>query len=241
MSSSDKAAASPARRPRGRPRVNPLPDHPSRTQAERSEDMRRRVVEAAAEVMGSHGYAGFRTAEVSRVAGVSRGAQLHHFPTKDQLVVATLRHVYGEALERSKARAAAIDPNRDILDQLIDDARDFFFSRHFLVSVDIVVSAATDPSVRDEVLEIARTARLPVEVAWTRALVGAGIPPETAPGLLSIVLGIVRGQALRKFWDDDPKKDEVQFALLRDMVRAYIAVKLPAAPEPDRKTRKKKT
>lgn len=238
MSSSDNAATSTLRRPRGRPRVNPVPDHRARTQAERSEDMRRRIVDAAAQVMGAHGYAGFRTAEVSRVAGVSRGAQLHHFPTKDQLVVATLRHVYGEALERSRERAAAIDPQRDILDQLIDDARDFFFSKPFLVSVDIVVSAATDPSVRDEVLEIARTARLPVEVAWTKALIEAGIPQETAPGLLSIVLGIVRGQALRKFWDDDPKKDEVQFALLRDMVRAYIAAQVPA---PDSKPRKKKT
>lgn len=229
-------------RPRGRPRLHPEAEkRATRTQAERSEDMRRRILEAAAEVMGAHGYAGFRTAEVSRVAGVSRGAQLHHFPTKDQLVVATLRHVYGQALERSRVRAGAIDPKSDIIDQLIDDARDFFFSRHFLVSIDIVVSAATDPGVRDEVLEIARTARLPVEKAWSKALAENGIPTAIIPGLLSIVLGVVRGQALRRLWDDDARKDKVQSAMLRDMVRTYVAAhaEKPSAPVP--KPRKKKT
>ncbi|MDD3446219.1 MAG: TetR/AcrR family transcriptional regulator [Zavarzinia sp.] len=241
MSPTDQASpATP--RPRGRPRIHPEAEkRVTRTQAERSEDMRRRIIDAAAKVMGAHGYAGFRTAEVSRVAGVSRGAQLHHFPTKDQLVVATLRHVYGQALERSRVRAGKIDLKSDIIDQLIDDARDFFFSRHFLVSIDIVVSAATDPGVRDEVLEIARTARLPVEQAWSKALVENGIPEKIIPGLLSIVMGVVRGQALRKLWDDDSRKDKVQFAMLRDMVRTYVAAQedRPAAPVP--KSRKRKT
>ena len=70
-----------------------------RTQAERSAQMQRRILEAASEVIRKRGYARFRTAEVARVAGVSRGAQLHHFPTKKTLVVATLRHVFEQALQ----------------------------------------------------------------------------------------------------------------------------------------------
>lgn len=217
MSSSDTLSP-PAKR--GRPKSRPEVER--RTQAARSEDMQRRILDAAAKVMSSHGYAGFRTAEVSRVAGISRGAQLHHFPTKEQLIVATLAHVYDQALAVSRRRAAAVDPARDILDLLIEDAREFFFSRHFLVAVDIVLSTATEPSVREQVLDIARGARLPVEQAWGQALAAAGIPAELAPGLLSIMLGVVRGLALRKLWDNDPKRDDQQFAMLRDMARAYI-------------------
>lgn len=222
-------------RPRGRPRLNPAPARPARTQAERSDEMRRRIVDAAARVMGDHGYAGFRTAEVARVAGVSRGAQLHHFPTKEQLVLATLRHVYGRALERSRQRAASLDAKGDIIGQLLDDAREFFFSRHFMVSIDIVVSAATDPSVRDEVRDIARTARLPVEQAWTDALIQAGVPADVAPGILSIVLGVVRGQAIRRLWDSDTNRDEQQLAMLRDMVRCFVAARSAAADLPSGK------
>lgn len=222
MSSSDAAAAP----RRGRPRLNPAPVR--RTQAARSEDMQRRVLDAAVKVLSTRGYAGFRTAEVSRIAGVSRGAQLHHFPTKDQLIVAALRHVYEEALAVSRQRALSVDPAKDILDLVLDDAREFFFSKHFLVAIDIVLSTATDPGVREQVLEIARAARLPVEQAWGRALAAAGIPADLAPGLLSIMLSVVRGHAVRKLWDNDPERDAQHFTMLREMVRAYVAGHAPA-------------
>lgn len=50
-----------------------------RTQAERTEDMRRRILDAAVEELTDKGYAGLRTADVAKRAGVSRGAQTHHF------------------------------------------------------------------------------------------------------------------------------------------------------------------
>lgn len=65
-----------------------------RTQAERSEETRTRILKAASNLIRKRGYARFRTAEVSAEAGLSRGAQLHHFPTKDALVVATLEFVF---------------------------------------------------------------------------------------------------------------------------------------------------
>ena len=51
-----------------------------RTQAERSEETRTRILKAAANLIRKRGYARFRTAEVAEEAGLSRGAQLHHFP-----------------------------------------------------------------------------------------------------------------------------------------------------------------
>ena len=39
------------------------------------------------------GWAGTTTTEVSQRAGVSRGAQLHHFPSKQDLVVAAVEHL----------------------------------------------------------------------------------------------------------------------------------------------------
>ena len=45
-----------------------------RTQAERTEETRTRVLDAAVEVLRKKGYAHFRTADVAKAAGVSRGA-----------------------------------------------------------------------------------------------------------------------------------------------------------------------
>ena len=55
--------------------------------------MRARLLEATVELLVDKGYAGTSTTLVSERAGVSRGAQLHHFPTKQDLDVAAVQHV----------------------------------------------------------------------------------------------------------------------------------------------------
>ena len=97
-----------------------------RTQAERTEKTRTRILKAAANLIRRRGYARFRTADVSAEAGLSRGAQLHHFPTKDSLVVATLEYVFEQAQVQSRRRATAVNRPRDLIEAVIDDAREFF-------------------------------------------------------------------------------------------------------------------
>ena len=147
-----------------------------RTQAERSEETRTRILKAAANLIRKRGYARFRTAEVAEEAGLSRGAQLHHFPTKDSLVVATLEYVFEQAQVLSRRRASAVNRPRDLIEAVIEDAREFFFSEHFMVAIDIVLSTSTDQSVRKQILDISRKARRPVETAWTGALAASGVP-----------------------------------------------------------------
>ena len=55
--------------------------------------MRLRLLEATVECLVERGFAGTSTTLVSERAGVSRGAQLHHFPTKNDLVVAAVEHL----------------------------------------------------------------------------------------------------------------------------------------------------
>jgi AcrR family transcriptional regulator len=199
-----------------------------RAQAERSAETRLRIVSAAAELIRARSYAQLRTADVADAAGVSRGAMLHHFPSKSALVVATLEHVFGEARALSRARAAAIDPPDDLVSAIISDASEFFFNEHFKVSLDIVLSTSTDRTVRKQVLDVARRARRPVETAWSGALAARGVPAPLAADLVALTLGLVRGMAIRTLWDDDPDWFERLFALWRRMVAAYLA------PEPKR-------
>ena len=56
-----------------------------RTQGERSAAMRERVLNAGLQVLREEGYAQASVSRIVERAGVSRGAYLHHFPTKEQL------------------------------------------------------------------------------------------------------------------------------------------------------------
>jgi len=193
-----------------------------RTQAERSEETRERILKAASNLIRKRGYARFRTAEVSAEAGLSRGAQLHHFPTKDALVVATLEFVFKQAQELSRKRASAVNRPRDLIDAVIADAREFFFSEHFMVAIDIVLSTSTDHAVRRRILEISRKARRPVETAWTEALLASGVPAALSADIVALTLSLVRGMALRTLWDNDPKWFDELFRLWKRMIKVFL-------------------
>jgi len=193
-----------------------------RTQAERSEETRERILKAASNLIRKRGYARFRTAEVSAEAGLSRGAQLHHFPTKDALVVATLEFVFKQAQELSRKRASAVNRPRDLIEAVIADAREFFFSEHFMVAIDIVLSTSTDHAVRRRILEISRKARRPVETAWTEALLASGVPAALSADIVALTLSLVRGMALRTLWDNDPKWFDELFRLWKRMIKVFL-------------------
>src|SRR5688572_11844871 len=62
-------------------------------QEERTRAMRARLLEATVDCLVERGFSHTSTTLVSERAGVSRGAQLHHFPTKNDLVVAAVEHL----------------------------------------------------------------------------------------------------------------------------------------------------
>ena len=63
------------------------------TQAERRATTRQTLLDAAAELLVAEGLAGFTTAAVTQRAGLSNGALFSHFPTRLDLLAATLEHI----------------------------------------------------------------------------------------------------------------------------------------------------
>ena len=91
------------------PTVASEPQRP-RTKAERSAATRVRLLDATIDCLIELGWSGTSTTEVVRRAGVSRGAQVHHYPTKEDLVLAAVEHLctrrmgeYREAVQRLPA------------------------------------------------------------------------------------------------------------------------------------------
>jgi len=196
--------------PKTKPRARALvarPDKPvatrRRTQAERSDEMRQRLVEAASVVLRRKGYAGLRTDEVARVAKVSRGALQHHFPSKDSLVVATAEHLLQASLNRGARRAASVAAAADPIDAIIEDGIEFFLGPDFTVVLDLVLAGSKSRAIRDQIYAHARSSRLGVEQAWLELLVARGVPREKAEKVLWLTISVVRGFAVRALWQQD--------------------------------------
>ena len=212
MSLSDLSVEVPAKRQARRKR---------RTQAERRQGTRTRILDAAVEVLRKNGYAHFRTADVAKAAGVSRGAQLHHFATKEKLVYATMEHVFQNVLETSRQRARALKRGEDPLEHMIADAREFFFSTPFFISLDIATSI-NNARFRNRLMAMVRDARLPAEQAWRQALVAGGMPDREADDLLWLTLALVRGLAVRMLWQNEPARFDRLLKVWLGVVESHL-------------------
>jgi AcrR family transcriptional regulator len=171
---------------------------PRRTQAERALATQRKLIDCAIDLLKKKRYQSFRTAEVAEISGMSKGAQQHHFPSKDMLVLQALEEVYrrtqSRALERIKAGR---DMPEQLLEELVADSREFFLGEDFLLSLDLMM---VDPSstLGSEVKHLAQQYRLPVEQAWLDAMVHAGHPEHQARDVVRLTFAIARGFGVRQ-------------------------------------------
>jgi AcrR family transcriptional regulator len=120
----------------------------------RSVATRTALLDAALESLVERGYAATTTIETARRAGVSRGAQLHHFPTKSQLLTAAVEHLLDRRLAEFRDTFARLDPNADRLDAAADLLWSMFEGPAFAAWVELWIAARTDPELAAAVTEM---------------------------------------------------------------------------------------
>jgi len=116
-----------------------------RTQEERSATMRVRLLDATVACLAERGYARTTTTEVARRARVSRGAQLHHFPTKQALVTTAVEHLFRRRHDEFRAAFARAPARVDRASAAIDLLWAMISGPSFHAWLELVVAARTEP------------------------------------------------------------------------------------------------
>lgn len=163
--------------------------------------MRLRLMEATVDCLVELGWSGTTTTVVSKRAGVSRGAQLHHFPSKQALVVAAVEHL--TELRREDMRRSAA--------QLTDDGRlrgaleilaAQFVSPVFFAALELWVAARTDVELQESVGPLER--RIGREThSYAVELLGVDESRGDNRRLVQATLDMVRGLGLAASLTDD--------------------------------------
>lgn len=81
--------------------------------AERTAAMRKRLIEAAIECLTKSGYGATTLQTVTDTAGASRGAILHHFPSKVDLMIAVAEYAAGKQNRQVARLLANTQPGMD--------------------------------------------------------------------------------------------------------------------------------
>jgi len=118
---------------------------PPRLRQKRSEVTRRRILDAAVECLVEDGYAATSTLSIQQRANVSRGRLLHHFRSRDELLLAALDHLF-------EARQAALDERmktagtgRRRIDAALDLVWESFHDPLWLAASEMWIAARTNP------------------------------------------------------------------------------------------------
>lgn len=176
-----------------------------RTQAERSAAMRTRLLDATVECLVSYGYAGTTTARVAELAGVTRGAQIHHFRSKEDLVVAAIEHLAQQRAQSAIRELGRAKTNPDPM----STALDFLWEAHqgpmFVATLELWVAARTDPVLAQEIARVE-----PVVNSTMIAAIAQLVPDPAAQkdirNIIYTAMDALRGILVSSFVDPDPER-----------------------------------
>jgi AcrR family transcriptional regulator len=176
-----------------------------RTQEQRSSEMRVRLLDATIDCLVEYGYAGTTTPRVAERAGVTRGAQVHHFGSKNDLVVAAISH-----LAQRRAETAMRDMGRvESVDDPVDAALDFLWELHqgplFIATVELWVAGRTDPVLAAAMEKVEPFVNNAVLLAVAR-FVPDEVRRKDARDFVYTAMDALRGILISNFIDPDPER-----------------------------------
>jgi AcrR family transcriptional regulator len=128
-----------------------------RTQSERRAETRARLLDATIESLIEVGYAGTTIRKVTDLAGVSQGAQSHHFPHRVDLVASAFEELAERREARYTERASELpDEPRERIRALLDLLWEDFSSELFTVALKLWIAAAEDDELRERLVPVER-------------------------------------------------------------------------------------
>ena len=178
----------------------------------RSEDTRTLILEAAVACLAEEGYAAATTLRIQARAGVSRGRLLHHFPSRDVLLVAAAQHLASVGMAETEQWALTSLAGRPGGRRRTDRATELLWMTLrqpcFWAAMELWIAARTNPELREflrpEEHRLGTAIRQVVAVLYGPAV---SVHPRF-PEVRDLLFTSMRGVALTyAFEDRDPDAD----------------------------------
>ena len=193
------------------------------TQTERREATRSALLGAAVESLMEHGVAGFTTSDVVGRAGMSNGALFRYFPTKADLLAATVEHVfvrlrrdYEEAFESLAADKRTVENLvRMLWGAMSDPALGAAFEVYTAARTDAWMQSAIEPVMADHLERLQELSReLVAQVS--------GAEPEMVRRAVDLAILSMQGLALNLMARPDPGAADQLIAGLVDLASTML-------------------
>ena len=196
-----------------------------RTQAERSAATRERLLEATVATLVERGWHGTSTAAICQRARVTRGAQLHHWPTKAELVAAAIEHLFLRRHEELRAALGAAPGGERSLPAVFGKLWEIYSGPTLVAWLELVVAARTDPPLRAAIQGV-DDRFMPEAEATLCQLLGAAPGPETRAAT-RLVVSLLDGLALHHQVQAERTQVEPVLELFQRLLQPLLRASAP--------------
>jgi AcrR family transcriptional regulator len=199
-----------------------------RTQEQRRLEAERRLVRAAAELVGEIGPGKVTLASVGERAGYSRGLATHHFGSKGALMqrlVDTVTSQFRDAIAQESQSDSPVDQLRQLIELYFNVVADLqpVNRARLVLWADAVAGPSED--VRPRMIAADREFREEIEKRIELAVGAGDVTASVDPhGLATVIIAMLRGVALQRMLDD-----QVDLDAARHEVEQMLASRLGIA------------
>lgn len=189
-------------------------------QEEKSEKTRMLTLRATVDCFYRYGYANTSTKKIADKAKISRGAMIHHFPSKRSLLTAVVDHII-------ETRIAAF---RDDIHKSLEDAEarldgglDIYWrhlhTKYFTAYHELLVASRTDPELKG----VMRTGTRKFEQRWKETIEEIFPEWKDSGPLFDLAMDVCQfafeGMALNKLSHDTQRRQERMVQYIKSRVR----------------------
>jgi AcrR family transcriptional regulator len=203
-------------------RILPPVPKPARTQRERREETRGRLLAATQAALVERGYAGATTTEICRRAGVSQGALFKHFASKGELLAASAEQLFGgliDAYREEMPRLAGVEDRAAAAVALLWDV---FEDARLLAAIELYGAARTDRELAARLAPVADRHGENLHALARELFPEAAARNPDYDGLVAVVVQAIQGATLGSLASGDRRAFAPMLALLTDWVRKAV-------------------
>ncbi len=158
-------------------------------------------MEATVDCLVERGFEGTSTPEICRRAGVSRGAQLHHYPTKAELLVAAVEFLCDRRHAEFRQLVEATASTTERLDAAFEKLWKIYSGPTLSAWMELTVASRTDPVLQKQMRRVSLRLEAEAEVTLRKFFGIAEHVPAKAS--VRMVLSLLDGLAFRRILQDD--------------------------------------
>lgn len=190
---------------------------------------RAKLIEGTLDVIYEVGFKSATTERFAAKAGVSRGAMLHHFPTREDIIAAAMEHLLQSGTEEIRAKVSEVNAGTVSMDDLIDFIWRLYSGRFFYLSLEMVVEARSNALFRMKMVPVLKEFHSALDTIW-RSLIGQDAHrARRAVVILNLTVCLLRGMGVQTVLRSDNTYYEEMIEMWKQVLPSLLSNTMEAS------------